>query len=607
MFRRVVLSLACAAVLPLGGFAQQLPVYRDSVVVTATGEEQPADQAAAAMSVIPASELWALGVTSIADALRFLPGVSVLRSGLDGGVTSLFVRGTSSTQTLVMFDGVRLNSPFFGGYDWSLPMALGVERVEVVRGPYSALYGADAIGGVVQLIPERGGADRVRALVEGGGNGWRKGQLDASLAAGSWTAVVSVGSREGRGDLPNDAFSSRSGMAELRTALGDGARLGVLFRRTTEDTRIPFSGATPTPHRSTSAQEDLLALPFHWRLGLATELEATVSSVSRSLQYRDPDEPSGFVRSDTEADSEGARVSLHQRLGRHRLVVGGEWREDTVNDGSSFGVTLTHRRLTTRSLFAQDSFSAGRGLGVLAGVRWDEAQPWGSELSPRITVSWDGRAMRGWLALGGAFRAPSLGELYYPYSGNPALAPERSRSGELGVSVPLAGGRSVLQLVGFANWQRDLIDFDYLAFRYANISRAREDGVEASWVAMAGETGHLNVALDWLDAADGTGAPLLRRPTWSAAVTVDGPVWGRLAGAGSLVWVGRRTDIDPVSLVRVPQAGFVTANLQATVRLSRALSARVRVENVANRSYQEVRGYPAPGRRVIVGLETQVR
>jgi vitamin B12 transporter len=604
MIRRVIVSLACVGVLPYMASAQQPPTFQESVVVTATGEEQPVDQTAAAMSVITSAELRAFGLTSVADALRVLPGVTVLRSGLDGGVASLFVRGTSSTQTLVMFDGVRLNSPFFGGYDWSLPMALGLDRVEVVRGPYSALYGADAIGGVVQLIPERGGGNSVRALVEGGGSGWRRGQVDASLGAGSWRAVVSAGGRDGSGDLPNDAFTSRAAMVELSTALGDGARLGVLFRRTTESTEIPFSGATLTPHRSTSAAENLLAVPLHWRLGSDAELEATVSRVTRSLGYRDPDEPTGFVRSDTQADSDGARVALHRRWHRHRLVVGGEWRRDAVSDGSSFGVTLADRRLATRSLFAQDSFAAGGGFGVLGGVRWDQAQPWGSQLSPRVTVSWEGPAARGWIALGRAFRAPSLGELYYPYSGNPALAPERSRSGELGLAVPLPAGRSVLQLVGFANRQSDLIDFDFATYRYANISRASESGVEASWVGMAGEAGHLNVALDWLEATDGSGAPLLRRPSWSGAVTVDGPVWGRLAGAASLVWVGRRTDLDPVSLARVPQPGFVTANLTATVRLAEELSVRVRVENLADRSYQEVRGYPAPGRRVFLGLET---
>jgi vitamin B12 transporter len=577
------------------------------VVVTATGEQQPADEVAAASTVIPAALLRAEGVTAVADALRWIPGVTVLRSGLDAGVTSMFVRGTSSTHTLVMFDGVRLNSPFFGGYDWSLPLTVGLDRIEVVRGAFSALYGADAIGGVVQLIPARAGGNTLWTLVEGGSSGWQRGELEASLAAGSWDAFVSAASRAGDGTLPNDEFWSRAGMIRLGTTLGSAGQIGILFRRSTGHTDIPFSGALLTPHRFTATEENLAALPLHWSLGPASELEVTVSRVERSLQFRDPDDPSGFVSGDTTADSDGANLAFHQRWGKHHLTLGGEWREDSVSDASNFGTAVDTRRLRTRSLFAQDSWAAGGRIRVLAGLRWDEANPWGSELSPRLTVSAEGRALRVWASFGEAFRAPGLGELYYPFSGNPALRPERSRTSEVGLSLPLSGGRSVLQLVGFANRERDLIDFDLASFRFENIARASQDGVEASWIAMLGERGHLQAALTWLSAHDGDGQPLLRRATWSGALTLEGPLAGPLEGAASLVWVGSRPDVDPVSFVRVDQGGFITANLAVTVPLAAALSTRVRIENVAGRSYEEVRGYPAPGRRVMVGLETLLR
>ena len=604
MLRRVVLALAYLATVPPSVQAQQLPVFRDAVVVTATGEEQPADEVPAASTVIPATLLRAEGVTAVADALRWIPGVTVLRSGLDAGVTSMFVRGTSSTHTLVMFDGVRLNSPFFGGYDWSLPLTVGLDRIEVVRGPYSALYGGDAVGGVVQLMPAHSGGNTLRALVEGGSDGWQRGELEASLAAGSWDAFVSAGSRAGDGTLPNDEFWSRAGMISLGTTLGSAGRIGILFRRTTGHTDIPFSGALLTPRRFTATEENLAALPLHWNVGTTSELEVTVSRVERSLQFRDPDDLSGFVSSDTKADSDGANLAFHQRWGKHHLMVGGEWREDSVTYASNFGTAVDARRLRTRSLFAQDNWAAGGGIRVLAGLRWDEANPWGSELSPRLTVSREGRALRVWASFGEAFRAPGLGELYYPFSGNPALRPERSRASEVGLSLPLSGGRSVLQAVGFANRERDLIDFDLASFRFENIAQASQDGVEGSWIAMLGEGGHLQAALTWLDARDGDGQPLLRRATWSGALTLDGRLAGRLEGAASLVWVGSRPDVDPVSFGRVDQGGFITANLAVTVPLAAWLSARVRIENVADRSYEEVRGYPAPGRRVMVGLET---
>jgi vitamin B12 transporter len=568
--------------------AQQPPVFQDQLVVTATGEAQSPDEVAAATTIILGSELRAMGVASLADALRWVPGMTVLTSGLDNGVTSLFTRGTASTQTLVMWDGVKLNSPFFGGYDWSLPLAVGVDRVEVVRGPYSALYGGDAIGGVVQLFPATAAVDHASALIEGGGSGWRRAEVEGAATSGPWEVVVAGGSRDGNGPLENDDFSSRMGLASLTLSLDEGRRIGLLVHRSTEFTEIPFSGA------------------LRWRLDPGGELEVTVSRLERDLGYSDTSDPSGFVRENTTANSDAARIVFHERWTAHSLVLGGEWQGDRVTDGSNYGTTLDGASRTTRSLFLQDSWSPPGQFAVLAGVRWDESSPWGSEFSPRATLSWSGQPLRAWVSVGRAFRAPSLGELYYPYSGNPGLSPEHSQSMEAGFALPLAGGRSVLQLVGFFNRQRDLIDFDFATYTYSNIDRARQNGVETSWVAMVGGQGRATATVTWLRARDGNDEPLLRRAEWSGSLTVEGPVARGIDGAASLVWVGSRTDLDPVTLARVPQGGFVTANVTATMPVGRGLSARARVENLADRRYEEIRGYPAPRRRLLLGVQALV-
>jgi len=581
--------------------AQQIPVFEDQVVVTATGDAQPSDQVPAATAVIRGSELQAMGVTSLAAALAWTPGVTVLRSGQDGGVTSLFTRGTSSTHTLVMYDGVKLNSPFFGGYDWSVPLAFGLDRVEIVRGPYSALYGADAIGGVVQMFPTVAQGDRLSAVVESGTDDWRRAEIEGTAAGDGWAAVVAGGSRDGDGPLVNDGFSSRSGLASVTASLGETARIGALLHRTTSFAEIPFSGAVTTPHRSTSEGETIAAVPFHWRFVPDGELEVTLSRTWRDLAYSDPDDPTGFVHSDTAADTDDVRVVVRRRWTSHALALGAEWQGDRVTDESSYGVNLDDTRRTTRSLSVQDNWTPAGPLSVLLGARWDESSPWGTELSPRAAVSWNTAGWRAWASFGRAFRAPSLGELYYPYAGNPALSPERSRSAEAGVLLRVSGAGEI-QFVGFSNRQSDLIDFDYATFTYANIDRARQDGLEISWATAVGDRGHLTSALTWLKARDGSGQPLLRRPEWAGSVTVAGPLVRSLEGAASIVWVGSRTDLDPVSYARVPQGGFVTANAAATLPLGRGIAARARVENLADREYEPIRGYPAPRRRFFLGV-----
>ncbi len=595
-----LLVCACAA-------AQSPPSFTDTVVITASGYEEPADEVPAAVSVIGRDAIDAFGRASVGELLRSLPGTVMLRSGYDGGVASLFLRGTSSTHTLVLLDGVRLNSPFFGGYDFSLPMTAGLERVEVVRGAYSALYGADALGGVVQLVTARPRRDEARLFAEAGPDGWRRGELEAAVATGRWSGTVSAASRDGGGPLVNDDFSSREAMVDLGYAAGDDRRVGVLVRRTEGATGVPFVGAEPTPHRRTTAGETVAAVPVRWRLGPRTSLEATVSRVERDMTFDDPDDPSGFVSGDTSADSTGARLVFRAAGAAHAFSAGGEWRGDRVTDGSNLGTTVRGRRQSTRSVFAQDRVVLGGGVAVIAGARWDDARPWGSELSPRVTVSLDRAAFRGWLSWGRAFRAPGLGELYFPLSGNPDLRPERSRNAEAGVAVPVLDGRARVQAVGFRNRTTDLIEFDYATYAFANVGRAAQDGVELSWLEAAGRRGEVVAALTWMRTRDGAGAPLLRRPSWSGSVGWRGAVAGGVTGALTLVWVGHRDDVDPVTFARVADPGFASADAALAVPVSGDVSVRARVENLAGRRYQAVRGYPSPGRRLMVGLDARLR
>jgi vitamin B12 transporter len=584
-------------------WAQQTPPsFGGTVVVTATDDAFAATQTDAATTVIDGAELEASGVLSLSDLLRRVPGTELLRSGGNNGVTTLFVRGTNSNQTLVLFDGVRLNSPFFGGYDWSIPLTAGVGRVEIVRGPYSALYGSDALGGVVQIFPATTEGSSFRSLVEEGPDGWLRGEVEGAIHSGPLHVTLAGGWREGSGPLANDDFRSGSGLLDVSVDLAQGLRLGGLFHRTTSFTGIPFSGALATPHRSTSEVETVTALPLHANLGGTSELEVVLSHVGRTLDFRDPDDSQGFTSESTEANSDGLRVALHQTAGDHRLVVGSEWRRDEVTDGSSYGANLDHRRLDTRSLFVQDSVPLGAGLALLAGARWDEADPWGGEVSPRATLSWRGTHVCAWLSVGRAFRAPSLGELYYPYSGNVLLRPERARSGELGVALPV-GGVSAVQLVGFSNRVSDLIDFDYATYRYDNIAHAAQDGLEASYVRRDRGGRTLRLSVTWLDARDGDGQPLLRRARWTGSATLDSPLFLSASGELSIVWVGARPDLDPVTFARVDQGGFVTADLALRAPLGSGVALRLRVVNLADRAYQEVRGYPAPGRRIMAGVE----
>lgn len=575
----------------------QPPTFSETVVVTASGEEQSLDSTAAAATVLDEEEITRSREASLAALLRRSPGVTVLRSGLDGGVTSLFSRGTNSTHTLVLFEGIRLNDPYFGGYDWSLPLTSGVGRLELVRGPYSALYGADALGGVVQLFAPQKSGSSWQVLGENGSGGWQRYQGGLTLGTGKWDMALHAVERRGTGKLANDDFWGKALTFSAGYHPADGARLGVLLRATRSHTEIPFSGAQATPHRSTAAEETLVGLPWRFRLSPALQLEGHVARVEGDLAFRDPDDPWGYTASDTSKQSWQGRVVLRASLGAHRLQWGGEWRQDEVTAGSSLGPALTDKKQTVRSLFLQDRWRIGKGSELVAGLRWDRAGVW-EEVSPRLTWSVPLASGRVWVAAGKGFRAPSLGELYYPYSGNPSLQPERSRSVEIGVGQML--GDWMVQLVPFTNRITNLVDFDYATWRFANIASSRQKGVELS-LERRQQHRLARLAGAYLEAEDGEGRRLLRRPRWLGSFTV-GERWSWGSGEVSLVYVGRRPDLDPVTFARVEQGGFFTANLATQLPLSQLFSVTVRVENLADRAYEEVRGYPAPGRRIFMGL-----
>ena len=608
--RSAVLLAILALVAPSASTADPPPgqpktekVFRDRVTVTATGETVPEDDVPAAVTIIDRRQLDDAQSEAVSDLLRRVPGLTVVRSGGAGAVTSLFTRGTESDHTLVLYDGVRLNSPYFGGFDWSVLPTAGLDRIEVVRGPFSALWGADALGGAVNLIPARGGGDAVSLVLEGGEDGWKRAEGQLSWSSERFDVTASGLIRDGRGALANSGFSLGQALLDAGYGWGPGRRIAILLQSLSSDAEIPFSGARRTPHRRQSANQTLIAAPLRWRLSGSWEIGATLSRVERNFAFRDPDDPAGFTSSDTAADTDELRLVSTHRRGAHTVSWGGEWRGDTVDNRSAFGTNLSGRTATTSGLFVQDAWRVSDVVRVLAGARWDDAGAWGSELSPRIalgvalTPGWELRT--GW---GRAYRQPSLGELYFPFSGNPDLAAETATSGEAGVVYRSPSGRLRAEASVFTTSLDNLIDFDFATFAFANVATASIDGAELGCAAEVAPGFVLSAQATYLDTAGDRGRPLLRRPRWSGSITASGRLAARLRGDLAVIWSGERPDVDPSTFARVQTAGFLTADAALAWRLAPRTWLTVRATNLADRTYQEVAGYPAPGRRVIAGI-----
>lgn len=591
------------------------PAYDESIVVTATLEEEEGAEVPATVTVIDRKEIEDRQEPSIADLLRTVPGVDVARSGSPGKATSVFLRGANSNQTLVLWNGVELNDPYFGGFDWSFLSTEGVERVEVVRGPFSALYGSHAIGGVVQVLT--GGPPGARVTVEGGSDDSLRGAVSGGFERGAFRFDVAGHARRGEGRLDNDFFDGEEATARahwtVENSWGPAAGtlgIGLVARANRAEIGLPFDFADgPASDRVQEREAGQVAVPVSWASETGRwEVDGQIGHTRTDLALRDPNNP--FDESETDADRTAGRLVVTRRFALPGAeegdgswaAVGGDWEREEVTAVASFGTPLDGRSQTNRSAFGELFVRSGRWTADL-GLRHDDHEAFGGETTYKASGSvavTPALRLRG--GYGEGFRAPSLGDLYYPGFGNPDLQPETSESFELGAdwTPETAAGRWHLSLVGFANDFDDLIVFDFVSSLPQNVGRAQSRGVEAA-VAYARPAVAARVSATWQDAEDlDTGGPLLRRPEESASALVT---W-RPGLGGSRDWtfhaagrhVGERADFGR------DLPSHTVVDLSAAYRWTAHLEPRVRLENALDEEYEEVAGFPAPERTWVVGL-----
>jgi len=601
---RAALVLA-AAVLPAASSAQTSAPVSESVVVTATLTEEEERELGSAATVITRERIEASGARTVVELLREVPGLDVARQGGDGALTSVFLRGANSPHLLVLVDGARMNSPYFSGYDFSSLTTENIERIEVVRGPFSALYGSDAIGGVVQIFTRSPStAPAGRATLESGSEGQRR--LSAYLSAGTGPLAAAATFSDSRADGPrtNSEWEERSGSLRLDWRGANGLRLGVEGSIREGGVGVPGPVGAETPRARQDDREERLQVPVAFRPAAGHEASLLFARVASERRFEDPD--SDF-RSESSPETLQARAADTFRAGAHEVTAFASWERWRVDDRSNFGVALDDHGSDLWGAGVQDVLSLARGLILTAGLRYDHHSDFGDAWSPRATIAWfDGAGnwkVRG--SAGGAFRAPSVGELFYPFSGNPDLEPERVTAYEAGVDRAVAGGAATVGLSLFWNEFRNLIVYEFSTSLNANVGRARTRGAEVVARLRLSDRAQLDAAYTLLETEDRqTGEDLLRRPRHRASAALSWRPVARWTVAPRAVFVGERADADPVTRRRLTTPSFLRVDLFTRYDLG-VLEPYARVENLTDRGYEEVRGYPASGRRFSGGLEVR--
>ncbi|MGN6183319.1 MAG: TonB-dependent receptor plug domain-containing protein [Thermoanaerobaculia bacterium] len=590
---------------PLAAQQTSAPV-QETIVVTASAQPESIEETPATVTVITREEIEARGARDVIDVLREVPGLAVSRTGSPGKSTSLFIRGGSSKQALVLWNGVEMNNPYFSGYNFGQLSTSGVERVEIVRGPFSALYGSEAVSGVVQVLtePRNSGAT---VDVQLGEHGLINGSLSGAYVADRFIAHGAVERREDDGFFANDDSQSNAYSAGATFKPVTGLSLGLLARHSSYDLGIPFSpnssfdAFVPSPLRREEGSETQIVAPLRYESN-GTAYELRLSEARRDETFRDPE---GSGDSDTSSTMRSARASAQFKTTLGTITGGGEWERAEVDHLDSFSF-IDERDRTNKSLFVEDRMSFplanASSIEVTAGLRYDDFDTFGGETTPRIAAAWlkNGHKIRA--AYGAGFRAPAIGELYSPFFGNANLDAERSTNYEIGYERFTTNGSASVTL--FHSDYDDLIAFG--ASTFENIDAAKATGIE---LGASHRFGAFDVmaSYTWLDTEDeATGERLLRRPEHSGSVAL-GYHHGAYDAQFVVTHKGQRddvTDIFPFGVVS--NEANTTADFTFHYAMG-ALSPYVKIENLTDESYEEVFGYRSAPRRAMIGVRYEIK
>jgi vitamin B12 transporter len=614
-----------------------------TVVVSGSKVPRPADALTQAVTVISGEDLRARGVARVSDALREVPGVSVVQSGSYGALTSLFLRGGESRYTKVLIDGVPVNAP--GGYfDFSHLTTDNIDRIEIVRGPASVLYGADAVTGIIQIFTRRAGSDR-RASVGARGGTYHSLDVDGDVSAAGALGGLTLGAARHSTDgiLPFNNQYSNGTLSSSATlghgALGD-ARLSARYTAAEFHYPTDFNGQ-PVDSNSYRTQHRL-TVGLDAGRNLSENVQARILAGSNDVSDLTEDIAVPFASTSPQHSvfrSRGYRRNLEGRLSfflptNATITAGGTYEQEHENSETGSGAVGSP---TTQT----NSFDATRhNVAYYTEILGNPFQRFSYTVSGRVDDNSDyerfatyriganvavlpGFRLRA--SLSTAFNAPAFNQtrptLYTV--GSPDLRPEKSRSAEIGMVTSIWSDVMQVSANYFNQRFSDLIQYlngppPFFKGSFANLTGATANGYEGelqlrpavNWRATASYTvvePRVTRVDPGYQGSDQVGDALIRRPTHSGSFIASyARPWGLSVGAG-VSYIGRRPDLDfshfPSSRVTLP--AYTKVDLSADFPLTRlgngGFTLTSRIENLFDKTYEDVLHFAAPGRTILIG------
>lgn len=610
--RRILRSFVVSFVFG-GPAATAAQTALDPVVVVGTREAEGLARSAADIVVIDIARIRASRADSVEDLLRREAGLQLARNGGPGQNAGFFIRGASTNSTVVLIDGVRVGSATLGQAQFEALGLAQIERIEVLRGPASSLYGADAVGGIVQIFTRRGeGPLRVTGAAAVGGYRSRQASvgIDGSAAAFDYAASLSrESSRAASALFPGDAFGAfnpdrdgyqrNAGSLRLGYTPLAGHRFGIAALQThlnaQYDGTEPPSFADPSPDFRNRLTTRVVSLDYR---GVVTGAWTTTAQLSRSV---DDLTSGGLLSSRFVTTREQATWQNALRVGADQQLV---LAYERLNERASADVFADDPKRHNDAVMVGYSGRVA-GHGVQADLRRDDNSAYGTNTTGRIAYAFEPGAGVKLRALAGTtFRAPTFNDRYFPGYGVPTIQPEKGRSIEVGAAWQGASGNASVTL--YRNRVRQLITYQPdrsfcpvdRAFDFgcaSNVGRARLQGATLA-AAQRWQAWQVRASVDFLDAKDAdSGERLPRRAAHQESVSVDYDRVGWRLGASGL-FVGSRPDGGE------RLGGYFTLDLRAAWRVQSQWQLEVKLLNALDHRIEPVRDYQGLGRQAWVGV-----
>jgi vitamin B12 transporter len=596
----------------------------ENIVVTANAEPLESSRTAAPVDEITREQINQRQSVTLPDLLYTQPGISIARTGPFGGLATLFLDGGNSNYTKVLVDGTPVNDP--GGFISFSNLTLdNIDKVEVVRGAESAIYGTDAVSGVIQLFTHRG-TTRVpefSVFSEGGNYSSARGgaQVSGLLGAFDYSASASYFHTDGQGQ--NDAFLNRSFSGNFGYKFSDANRLRLTVRSNSSFAGTPGPTLQGPANPAASDALHILAANLNWDFHTGSHWEHQLMATETRILDVSADPPFFTFIDQLNRAGFQEQSTFYYRQG----VVAAGYSNEVEN---GFPGSL-HAHRDNQAGFLDARYQPHLRVTLNAGVRAEANGSFGTRVVPRAGAAFVLRYGKGFwgdtrlrTSYGQGIKEPGLEQSFATDScdpGNPSLRPERSRTYYLGFEQLFSADRLRLSADYFTNRFRDVISFASGAItpgcpfgtgNYFNTDLARARGVDFSmesrpfrWLALRGnysydDTRVLKSANPFADPALEPGNPLLRRPLHSGSLIVN-VSWRRMNWNFSGYFTGRRTDSNFASPAQFENPGYARFDMAASYNLSRGLSLYARAANLFDKQYQDAIGFPALGRDVRVG------